>query len=69
MGEESDEDAATWIENMKRKQQQKLEREKREKEFRDMDEQFGISNLVQNEIKMENQAKYTSKDLKVCAVI
>ena len=65
MGEESDEEgASSWVERSREKE--KLI--KKEKEFADAGDQFGLGDLVKQEFKSKERT-YTEKDLKVFCVL
>uniref|UniRef100_A0A8C9WNL8 Spliceosome associated factor 1, recruiter of U4/U6.U5 tri-snRNP n=1 Tax=Scleropages formosus TaxID=113540 RepID=A0A8C9WNL8_SCLFO len=64
LGEEDDawlDDTAAWVERSRKLAREKEMAEKRAKLLEEMDEEFGVSNLVEQEFV---QAAYTAKDLK-----
>ncbi|KAH3855507.1 U4/U6.U5 tri-snRNP-associated protein 1-like isoform X5 [Dreissena polymorpha] len=61
---DSDEDAAAWVRKNRMKQREKDRADKTAKMLEEMDEEFGIANLVEEEFKTVKTKKYSSKDLK-----
>ncbi|XP_060562043.1 U4/U6.U5 tri-snRNP-associated protein 1-like [Ruditapes philippinarum] len=61
---DSDEDAATWVRKNRMKQREKDRAEKTARMLEEMDEEFGIGNLVEEEFKQDKTKRYSSKDLK-----
>uniref|UniRef100_A0A8C9SDD1 Spliceosome associated factor 1, recruiter of U4/U6.U5 tri-snRNP n=1 Tax=Scleropages formosus TaxID=113540 RepID=A0A8C9SDD1_SCLFO len=67
LGEEDDawlDDTAAWVERSRKLAREKEMAEKRAKLLEEMDEEFGVSNLVEQEFVQARQAAYTAKDLK-----
>lgn len=61
---DSDEDAATWVRKNRMKQREKDRADKTARMLEEMDEEFGIGNLVEEEFKKDKKKAYTSKDLR-----
>lgn len=62
---DSDEDAATWVRKNRMKQREKERADKTAKMLEEMDEEFGIGNLVEQEFKGTKKEKnYSSRDLR-----
>ncbi|XP_062892338.1 U4/U6.U5 tri-snRNP-associated protein 1 [Mobula hypostoma] len=57
-------DAVAWVEKSRKLQKEKEMAEKRAKLLEEMDEEFGVSNLVEEELRTTKQIAYTSRDLK-----
>ncbi|XP_059811203.1 U4/U6.U5 tri-snRNP-associated protein 1 [Hypanus sabinus] len=57
-------DAVAWVEKSRKLQKEKEMAEKRAKLLEEMDEEFGVSNLVEEELRTTKQVAYTSRDLK-----
>ncbi|XP_029949906.1 U4/U6.U5 tri-snRNP-associated protein 1 [Salarias fasciatus] len=64
LGEDEDLDAAEWVERSRKMAKEKEMAEKRAKLLQEMDEEFGVSNLVEEEFAQTKQFAYTSRDLK-----
>lgn len=62
--EDSDEDARTWIDKSRQLQEEKKKAEERAKMLDQLDEEFGIGNLLKEEIHISRNSAYTEKDLK-----
>ncbi|XP_062867763.1 U4/U6.U5 tri-snRNP-associated protein 1 [Trichomycterus rosablanca] len=62
------EDAASWVEKSRKMAKEKEMAEKRAKLLQEMDEEFGVSNLVEQEFGQSKKETYSSKDLKGLAV-
>ncbi|WAR18739.1 SNUT1-like protein [Mya arenaria] len=60
---DSDEDAATWVRKNRMKQREKDRADKTARMLEEMDEEFGIGNLVEEEF-ADKTKKYSSKHLK-----
>ena len=58
-----DDDASKWIERQKKKSKLKEEAEKRAKAMEQLDEEFGVGDIVDEDIKRKNQSAYTGKNL------
>lgn len=64
LGESDEEDdALAWVKKSRQKQKEKELAEKRAKQLMELDEAFGLEDIVKEEFK-GNQKEYTSKDLK-----
>lgn len=64
-GSDSDDDSAfAWIEKSRKLQIEKDKAQKRAKLLEEMDQEFGISNLVEDEFKAEARKAYCGKDLR-----
>ncbi|MCJ8740676.1 hypothetical protein PDJAM_G00061780 [Pangasius djambal] len=61
-------DTAAWVEKSRKLAKEKEMAEKRAKLLEEMDEEFGVSNLVEQEFAQSKQEAYSSKDLKGLAV-
>lgn len=63
---DSDEDdvAASWVEKSRKLQKEREQAAKRAKMLEEMDEAFGVGDLVANELIKERAKAYTSKDLR-----
>ncbi|XP_064600247.1 U4/U6.U5 tri-snRNP-associated protein 1-like [Liolophura sinensis] len=59
---DSDDDAKNWVKKSRKLEKEKAMAEKRAKMLEEMDEEFGISNLVEEAFKPK-QKSYSSKDL------
>ncbi|GCC21343.1 hypothetical protein chiPu_0019812 [Chiloscyllium punctatum] len=57
-------DAVAWVEKSRKLQREKEMAEKRAKLLEEMDEEFGISDLIEEEMQTKRQSAYTSRDLK-----
>ncbi|KAF7238347.1 U4/U6.U5 tri-snRNP-associated protein 1 [Varanus komodoensis] len=57
-------DTAAWIERSRKLQQEKEMAEKRAKLLEEMDQEFGISSLVEEEFGQKKEESYGSRDLK-----
>ncbi|XP_029012291.1 U4/U6.U5 tri-snRNP-associated protein 1 [Betta splendens] len=57
-------DTAAWVERSRKMAQEKEMAEKRAKLLEEMDEEFGVSSLVEEEFAQSRQEAYTSRDLK-----
>uniref|UniRef100_A0A1A7XZK8 Squamous cell carcinoma antigen recognised by T cells n=1 Tax=Iconisemion striatum TaxID=60296 RepID=A0A1A7XZK8_9TELE len=57
-------DTAAWIERSRKLAQEKEMAEKRAKLLEEMDEEFGVSNLVEEEFAQSKLDSYSSRDLK-----
>uniref|UniRef100_UPI00398E920D U4/U6.U5 tri-snRNP-associated protein 1 n=1 Tax=Pristiophorus japonicus TaxID=55135 RepID=UPI00398E920D len=57
-------DAVAWVEKSRKLQKEKEMAEKRAKLLEEMDEEFGVSNLIEEELRTQKQTAYTSQDLK-----
>ncbi|XP_061429673.1 U4/U6.U5 tri-snRNP-associated protein 1 [Lethenteron reissneri] len=65
LAEEEDwlDDAAVWVQRSRKLQQEKDMAQKRAKVLEEMDAEFGISSLVEEEMGAKKEPSYTSKDL------
>ncbi|KAL0116602.1 hypothetical protein PUN28_009915 [Cardiocondyla obscurior] len=61
---DSDDDAQTWINKSRQLQEEKKKAEMRAKMLDQLDEEFGIGNLVKEEMHTARNTAYTEKDLK-----
>jgi len=59
-----DDDAGKWIERQKHKVQLKKEAEKRAKAMEELDQEFGVQDIVEEGLKEKQQKEYSSKHLK-----
>ncbi|XP_051533580.1 U4/U6.U5 tri-snRNP-associated protein 1-like [Myxocyprinus asiaticus] len=57
-------DTAAWVEKSRKLAKEKELAEKRAKLLEEMDEEFGVSNLVEQEFAQEKREAYSSRDLK-----
>ncbi|KAA0720174.1 U4/U6.U5 tri-snRNP-associated protein 1 [Triplophysa tibetana] len=57
-------DTAAWVEKSRKMAKEKELAEKRAKLLEEMDEEFGVSNLVEQEFKQEKRESYSSRDLR-----
>ncbi|CAN9510236.1 unnamed protein product [Ophioblennius macclurei] len=64
LAEEDDLETAEWVEKSRKMAKEKELAEKRAKLLQEMDEEFGVSNLVEEEFAQSKQFAYTSRDLK-----
>ena len=58
-----DDDASKWIERQKKKAKEKEEAEKRAKAMEQLDEEFGVDDIVDEDLKKKRQQAYTGKSL------
>lgn len=63
LGEGEEIEALTWVEQMRSKEKLRKEAEKRAKMLSEMDEQFGVSDLVSSELQKPKSQTYLSADL------
>ncbi|XP_072517743.1 U4/U6.U5 tri-snRNP-associated protein 1 [Salminus brasiliensis] len=61
-------DTAAWVEKSRKQAKEKELAEKRAKLLEEMDEEFGVSNLVEQEFAQSKKDSYSSKDLKGLSV-
>ncbi|XP_033733717.1 U4/U6.U5 tri-snRNP-associated protein 1-like [Pecten maximus] len=61
---DSEDDMVSWVRKNRKAQKEKERAEKTAKMLEEMDEEFGISNLVDEEFHVKPKNNYTSKDLK-----
>ena len=61
---EEDDDAANWVEKMRRVQQEKEAAAKRAKMLEEMDAEFGVGDLVTQELMKQKAVAYTGRDLR-----
>lgn len=65
IAEESDEeDVSKWVKKSRQLQEERVKAEQKAKELDEMDEVFGIGELVKEEIKIEKKAAYTAANLR-----
>lgn len=62
--EDKEESTATWVMRMKRLAEEKAQAEKRAKLLEEMEEEFGVGDLVSETFREEKRQAYTSRDLK-----
>ncbi|CAD6213242.1 GSCOCG00003982001-RA-CDS [Cotesia congregata] len=62
--DDSDEDALAWIEKNRQLQEEKKKAELRAKQLDQLDEEFGIGDLVKEEVRNDRRAAYSDKDLR-----
>lgn len=62
--EDSDDDTKTWIDKSRRLQEEKKKAEERAKMLDQLDEEFGIGDLLKEQIHISRNLAYTEKDLK-----
>uniref|UniRef100_A0A1B6D1V5 U4/U6.U5 tri-snRNP-associated protein 1 n=2 Tax=Clastoptera arizonana TaxID=38151 RepID=A0A1B6D1V5_9HEMI len=62
--DDEDEDAKAWVIRSRKIDEERKKAEKKAKELDDMDAEFGIGELVEDEIRNTRKTAYTSKDLK-----
>ncbi|XP_072031054.1 U4/U6.U5 tri-snRNP-associated protein 1-like [Amphiura filiformis] len=67
--DDEDDDAHAWIEKSRKKQQEKEKAEKKAKMLAEMDEEFGIGSLVQDQMKREREEMYTAKNISGMRVV
>lgn len=61
---DSDEDTHAWISKSRQREEEKKKAEMRAKMLDQLDEEFGIGNLIKEEVHTARNAAYTEKDLK-----
>jgi len=61
---DSDDDAEKWIQRQKSKVEAKAEAEKRAKTMSELDDEFGVGEIVQEKLKQDLGKKYTARHLK-----
>ena len=59
-----DDDASKWIERQKKKTKEKEEAEKRAKAMEQLDEEFGVGDIVDEGLKSKRQQEYSGRNLK-----
>ncbi|XP_071832994.1 U4/U6.U5 tri-snRNP-associated protein 1-like [Apostichopus japonicus] len=57
------EDASAWVKKSRQSQKEREKAEKQEKLLQEMDEEFGISDLLDDELKREKSEAYSAKDM------
>lgn len=62
-------DALAWVRKSRKLQEQRVEAEKRAKLLQEMDEQFGVGKLVEEEIRPTTSKHYTARHLKGLEVV
>lgn len=60
---EEDDDASTWVERSRKLQQAKDEAQKRAKMLEEMDQAFGVGDIIDMELSKAKARAYTGKDL------
>ncbi|CAF0844189.1 unnamed protein product [Rotaria sordida] len=63
LASEPAESAISWVEKMRQTEEEKRKAAKRAKLLEQMDEEFGVSNLIHEESEKQKQKRYTSKNL------
>ena len=61
---EEDDDVSSWVNKSRKIQQQKEEAEKRAKMLEEMDQQFGVGDMLVKEALKEKSRSYTAKNLR-----
>ncbi|XP_012266756.2 U4/U6.U5 tri-snRNP-associated protein 1 [Athalia rosae] len=61
---DSDDDAKAWIQKNRRLESEKKKADERAKMLDQLDEEFGIGNLVDEEVRSERRSAYSNKDLR-----
>lgn len=61
---DSEEDISDWVMKTKKIDEEKARAQKRAQLLEEMDEEFGVSSLIQEEVKKKKANAYSSKDLK-----
>lgn len=61
---DSEEETTEWVEKTRKLQKEREQAEKRAKVLEELDAEFGVGELVQDEINVERKQAYSSKDLK-----
>lgn len=61
---DSDDDAKAWVQKNRRLQLEKKKADERAKMLDQLDEEFGIGNLVEEEVRSERRSAYSNKDLR-----
>lgn len=61
---DEEDDAVNWVEKSRRIQKEKEEAAKRSKMLEEMDEAFGVGDVVTKELIKQKSKAYTSKDLR-----
>lgn len=61
--EDDDEDASAWVQRSRKIQSEREKAEKQAKILQEMDEEFGISNLLDDELAKEKSEAYSAKDM------
>merc|ERR1712098_135785 len=59
-----DDDATKWIERQKKKSKEKEEAERRAKAMEQLDEEFGVGDIVDEGLKSKRQQEYSGRNLK-----
>jgi len=59
-----EDDAAKWVERQKKKVKDKEEAEKRAKAMEELDQEFGVQDIVEEGLKEKQQKEYSSRDLR-----
>jgi len=62
--ESDDDDAGKWVERQKKKVKEKEEAEKRAKAMEELDQEFGVQEIVEEGMKAKQQQEYSNKQLK-----
>ena len=59
-----DDDVHKWVDKNRKIQYEKMEAEKRARQLEELDEQFGISEVIQSDVQQKRARQYTDKNLK-----
>lgn len=62
--DDSDDDAHAWVKKNRKRQEEKKKADERAKLLDQLDEEFGIGELVKEEVRNDRRAAYSHKDLK-----
>ncbi|XP_069695552.1 U4/U6.U5 tri-snRNP-associated protein 1 isoform X1 [Periplaneta americana] len=62
--DEDDEDAHAWVVRSRKMQEERVQAEKRAKALEELDAEFGVGDLVEDEMRNDRKEAYTSRDLK-----
>eukprot|EP00092_Neocalanus_flemingeri_P027265 GFUD01029567.1.p1 GENE.GFUD01029567.1~~GFUD01029567.1.p1 ORF type:complete len:1005 (+),score=402.86 GFUD01029567.1:3093-6107(+) len=62
--ESDDDDAGKWVERQKKKVKEKEDAAKRAKAMEELDQEFGVQEIVEEGLKEKQQQEYSSRDLK-----
>lgn len=62
--DDEDDDVTNWVDKSREKEKQKQEAQRRAKILEDMDNEFGVDNLVEEEIRREKKKIYSENHLK-----
>merc|ERR1711971_257198 len=62
-GADDVDDTAKWLQRQKKKEKEKKEAQKRAKMLAEMDDEFGVGNLVKEDVRKEKDSAYNSRNL------